>query len=281
MKKREIVILAFLAGILSSCIGTKDIKYLQPNENLQINSEGLVPYNVPTYRVTKNDILSLNIITTPKGDAAQFYSSYNTSGSSVPGGTIVGSNGVTMTGGNGNYYFTGLKVDSKGDVNIFGIGFVKAEGRTLEDITHEIQQKVNENFLEGKSEVRLNIDGIRYYILGDIETTEMTGEKVAYKQTLTITEALAMNGGLNRTIDRKNIILHRKLPEGIKIVKLDLTRDDVMNSPYYWIQNGDEIYLNTRPRNLHGFGKEPIQTITTGVSLITTAMTVYLLFSRL
>ena len=88
MKKREIVILAFLAGILSSCIGTKDIKYLQPNENLQINSEGLVPYNVPTYRVTKNDILSLNIITTPKGDAAQFYSSYNTSGSSVPGGTI-------------------------------------------------------------------------------------------------------------------------------------------------------------------------------------------------
>ena len=281
MKKREIVILAFLAGILSSCIGTKDIKYLQPNENLQINSEGLVPYNVPTYRVTKNDILSLNIITTPKGDAAQFYSSYNTSGSSVPGGTIVGSNGVTMTGGNGNYYFTGLKVDSKGDVNIFGIGFVKAEGRTLEDITREIQQKVNENFLEGKSEVRLNIYGIRYYILGDIETTEMTGEKVAYKQTLTITEALAMNGGLNRTIDRKNIILHRKLPEGIKIVKLDLTRDDVMNSPYYWIQNGDEIYLNTRPRNLHGFGKEPIQTITTGVSLITTAMTVYLLFSRL
>jgi len=281
MKKREIVILAFLAGILSSCIGTKDIKYLQPNENLQINSEGLVPYNVPTYRVTKNDILSLNIITTPKGDAAQFYSSYNTSGSSVPGGTIVGSNGVTMTGGNGNYYFTGLKVDSKGDVNIFGIGFVKAEGRTLEDITREIQQKVNENFLEGKSEVRLNIDGIRYYILGDIETTEMTGEKVAYKQTLTITEALAMNGGLNRTIDRNNIILHRKLPEGIKIVKLDLTRDDVMNSPYYWIQNGDEIYLNTRPRNLHGFGKEPIQTITTGVSLITTAMTVYLLFSRL
>ena len=281
MKKREIVILVFLAGILSSCIGTKDIKYLQPNENLQINSEGLVPYNIPTYRVTKNDILSLNIITTPKGDAAQFYSSYNTSGSSVPGGTIVGSNGVTMTGGNGNYYFTGLKVDSKGDVNIFGIGFVKAEGRTLEDITREIQQKVNENFLEGKSEVRLNIDGIRYYILGDIETTEMTGEKVAYKQTLTITEALAMNGGLNRTIDRKNIILHRKLPEGIKIVKLDLTRDDVMNSPYYWIQNGDEIYLNTRPRNLHGFGKEPIQTITTGVSLITTAMTVYLLFSRL
>ena len=90
-----------------------------------------------------------------------------------------------------------------------------------------------------------------------------------------------MNGGLNRTIDRKNIRLHRKLPEGIKIVTLDLTREDLMNSPYYWVQNGDEIYLNTRRRNLNGFGKEPIQTLTTGVSLITTALSIYYLFSRL
>ena len=41
-----------------------------------LNSEGLISYdNMPKYRVTKHDILKLNIITTPKGDAAQFYSS--------------------------------------------------------------------------------------------------------------------------------------------------------------------------------------------------------------
>lgn len=272
MKKS--IFLGFIVSLMSltSCIGTKDIKYLQSSENLQINSEGLVSYNIPVYRVTKNDMLSLNIITTPKGDAAQFYSSYNTTSA---GG------GISMTGTNGNYYFRGLKVDSKGDINIFGIGFIKAEGRTIEEITKEIQVRVNENFLEGKSEVRLNLDGIRYYILGDVETTDLTGEKVAYKHTLTITEALAMNGGLNRTIDRKNIRLHRKYPEGIKIVTLDLTREDLMNSPYYWVQNGDEIYLNTRSRNLHGFGKDPINTITTGVSLMSTALSIYLLFTRL
>lgn len=288
MKKS--IFLGFIVSLMSltSCIGTKDIKYLQSSENLQINSEGLVSYNIPVYRVTKNDILSLNIITTPKGDAAQFYSSYNVSGGGEGGSgnlnpSIVssGSGSVSVSGANGNYYFKGLKVDSNGDINIFGIGFVKAEGRTLEDITKEIQVRVNENFLEGKSEVRLNLDGIRYYILGDVETTDLTGEKVAYKHTLTITEALAMNGGLNRTIDRKNIRLHRKYPEGIKIVTLDLTREDLMNSPYYWVQNGDEIYLNTRSRNLHGFGKDPINTITTGVSLMSTALSIYLLFTRL
>lgn len=275
--------------LLTSCITTKDVRYLQPSESLVINEEGLVPYNIPIYRITKNDILNLNIVTTPKGDAAQFYSSYNTSGgvkegsTSNPaittGGVVAGSTG--NRGGNRTFYFNGLKVDANGDINVFGIGYIKAEGRTLDDITKEIQEKVNENFLEGKSEVRLNTDGITYYILGDVETTGISGEKVAHKNTLTITEALAINGGLNRTIDRKEIVIHRKLPEGIKIAKIDLTREDIMNSPFYYVQNGDEIYLNTRGKSLNGFGKDPIQTLTTGVSVITTALSIYLLLKNL
>jgi len=275
--------------LLTSCITTKDVRYLQPSESLVINEEGLVPYNIPIYRITKNDILNLNIVTTPKGDAAQFYSSYNTSGgvkegstnnpAITTGGVVAGSTG--NRGGNRTFYFNGLKVDANGDINVFGIGYIKAEGRTLDDITKEIQEKVNENFLEGKSEVRLNTDGITYYILGDVETTGISGEKVAHKNTLTITEALAINGGLNRTIDRKEIVIHRKLPEGIKIAKIDLTREDIMNSPFYYVQNGDEIYLNTRGKSLNGFGKDPIQTLTTGVSVITTALSIYLLLKNL
>lgn len=275
-----------LPFLITSCITKKDVRYLQPSESLVINEEGLIPYNMPTYRITKNDILNLNIVTTPKGDAAQFYSSLNTSGG--VGGTAntalagggAGVGGSTV-GGNRNFYFNGLKVDSKGDINVFGIGFVKAEGRTLEDVTQELQEKVNENFQEGKAEVRLNTDGITYYILGDVETTGISGEKVAHKNTLTITEALAINGGLNRTIDRTNIVIHRKLPEGIKVAKIDLTREDIMNSPYYYIQNGDEIYLNTRGKSLNGFGKDPVQTLTTGVSVITTALSIYLLLKNL
>jgi len=271
-----------LPFFITSCITKKDVRYMQPSESLVINEEGLIPYNIPTYRITKNDLLNLNIVTTPKGDAAQFYSSLNTSGGTSGGinPALAGGSG-SATGGNINFYFNGLKVDSKGDINVFGIGYIKAEGRTLEDITQEIQDKVNENFQEGKSEVRLNTDGITYYILGDVETTGLSGEKVVHKNTLTITEALAINGGLNRTIDRQNIVIHRKLPEGIKVAKIDLTREDIMNSPYYYVQNGDEIYLNTRGKSLNGFGKDPVQTLTTGVSVITTALSIYLLLKNL
>ena len=270
---------------MSSCITQKDIRYLQPSESLTINEEGLVPYNVPEYRITKADILTLNVVTTPKGDAAQFYSSLNASTASGGSAQATGGGGATAggggTGGNATFYFNGLKVDSNGDVNVFGIGYVKAEGRTVEDITKEIQTRVNENFLQGKAEARLNLDGIRYYILGDIESTQITGEKVAYLTQLNIMQALAMNGGLNRTVDRKSITIHRKYPEGIKTAKLDLTREDAMNSPYYWLQNGDIIYLNTNGKSINGFGKEPLQSLTTGVSLITTVMSIYLIITRL
>lgn len=265
--------------LLASCITTKDVKYMQPSESLVINEEGLIPYNVPIYRVTKNDMLTLDIVTTPKGDAAQFYSALNASGSA--GGVNVGVTGGAGTGGNAMIYLRGLKVDSKGDINIFGIGYVKAEGRTIEEISEDIQEKVNENFQDGKSEVRLNTDGITYYILGDIETTGITGEKKAYKNTLTLTEAISINGGLNRTVDRKNIVVYRKLPEGIKKAQIDLTREDVMNSPYFYVQNGDEILLTTQRRALNGFGKDPIQTLVSGVSVITTALSIYLLIKNL
>lgn len=281
---KHLLLLALPLLITTSCITTKDVRYMQPSESLVINEEGLIPYNIPVYRITKNDILNLNIVTTPKGDAAQFYSSLNTSGSGAATNSIANGGGASSGGtggGNSTFYFNGLKVDNNGDINVFGIGFIKAEGRTIAEVSSEIQDKVNENFQEGKSEVRLNTNGITFYVLGDVETTGVTGEKVVHKNTLTITEAIAMSGGLNRTVDRKNIVIHRKLPEGIKKAIIDLTREDVMNSPYYYVQNGDEIYLNTRAKSLNGLGKDPIQTLTTGVSVITTALSIYLLLKNL
>lgn len=286
MMKNKIYIIFFLSMFfaVTSCITTKEVRYLQPSETLTLNEEGLVPYNMQEYRITKNDMFDLNIITTPKGDAAQFYSSLNSSGGQSSGQSSAGGSLQSSGSGSGskaNFYFNGIRVDSRGDIYVFGIGYIKAEGRTVEDLEQEIQNSVNENFLEGKSEVRLNMDGIRYHILGDIETTGLTGEKVSHSNSINILEAISQNGGLNRTIDRKNIVIQRKYPEGIKTARLDLTREDAMNSPYYWLQNGDMIYLNTRQKSFYGFGKDPLQTVTTGVSLLTTAMSIYLLISRL
>lgn len=266
MKKIRLFLLLPLLMLFVSCLGIKDVKYLQPNENLQLNSEGLIPYdNIPKYRVTRHDVLKLNIITTPKGDAAQFYSSLNTQ-QGLSGGA------------GGDFYFSGLNIDEEGYVYVMGMGKIKAEGRTIPEIAAEMQQKVNENFLPEKSEVRLFLEGIRYTFISDVNGKNFV--KTTPRTTLSIIDAIAESGGLDKQVDRKNIIVYRKLPEGIKKAQIDLTREDIQNSPYFWVQNGDTYMFNTRPRSFYGFGKEPIQTLTTGISLVTTALSIYLLFSR-
>ncbi len=275
MKKHKLLFLIPLLVLLTSCITTKDVRYLQPNESLQLNSEGLVSYeNIPQYRITKNDMLKLNIITTPKGDAAQFYSTMYAAQNS--GGSNSGSSSGS---GSSNFYFNGLKLDENGEVYIFGIGKMKAEGKTTQQLSQEIQEKVNENFLPEKSEVRIFLEGIKYTMLFDIDGQSVN--KTVMQPTLTIYEAIAESGGLDRRIDRKNVVVYRKFPEGIKKAQIDLTREDIQNSPYFWVQNGDLIMFNTRAKSFYGFGKEPIQTLTTGVTLLTTALSIYLLFSKL
>jgi polysaccharide export outer membrane protein len=261
--KKIILPLALILS-LSSCLTRQDIQYLQPNKELQLNEAGMVAYNMPEYKLNKNDILTLNIVTTTKGDAEQFYSALNT----------------TVTGGTsgGNFYFSGLKINEKGEIYVFGIGFIKAEGRSVAQISKEIQQQVNKNFVEGKSEVRLNLEGIRYFFLSDMGKA---GEFISPKQSLTILEAIASNGGLDASIDRTKVRVYRKHPEGTKMAQIDLTREDIQNSPYFYVQNGDLIMFDTRGRNLNGFGKEPLQTITAGVSVLTTAISIYLLIKNL
>lgn len=268
MMKKNNILLLIIFIIFTSCTSVKELRFAQPNENLVLNSDGLVSYdNIPKYRITKLDILKLSIITTPKGDAAQFYSSQY----AQQGG------GSSSEGG--DFYFGGLKLDENGDIYIFGIGKIKAEGKTTNELSAEIQEKVNENFQPEKSEVRIFLEGIKYTFLYDLNGKSL--QKTAKENVVSIYDAIAENGGLDRTVDRKNVIIYRKFPEGIKKAQIDLTREDIQNSPYFWIQNGDLIMFNTKPKSLYGFGKEPIQTLTTGVSILTTALSIYLLFSKL
>lgn len=270
MMKKNIWWILLLTGTALSCLQVKEVRYLQPHENLVLNEEGLIPYdqNLP-YRINKNDLLKINIITTPKGDAAQFYSSLHAQQGNVS----------TPINTEGNFYFNGVRLNEKGEILVFGIGFIIAEGKTTDELAAEIQEKVNENFLPGKSEVRVFLEGIKYTILYDLEGKSK--QKIIKEPSINILEAIAENGGLDRTIDRKKVIVYRKFPEGIKKAQLDLTREDLQNSPYFWIQNGDLILFNTKAKSLYGFGREPLQTLTTGVTLLTTVLSIYLLFTKL
>lgn len=59
----------------------------------------------------------------------------------------------------------------------------------------------------------------------------------------TITQALSLAGDLNITAMRKNMMLVREIDGKRNYIPIDLTSKNIFRSPYYYLKNNDEIYV--------------------------------------
>lgn len=237
----KLFIFTILSSILlSSCIGVKELKYLQPSENLQLNQYGLIPVAYETYRIKKDDILTMTLITSDE-NASKFLTNENTTyfkaGSSPTDGRL-------RTGG--------LIVDPNGYITIYGLGEFYVYGLTLKEVTDLVQTKLNQVlYNNGKAEVRMNLGAIKYYMVGEVG---VPGEKIEQSNRIDLLQAIAKSGDLTKFADRRHIRIVREYPEGKKNITLDITRDDILNSPYFYLQSGDQIIIDPLKEKISGLG---------------------------
>jgi polysaccharide export outer membrane protein len=59
----------------------------------------------------------------------------------------------------------------------------------------------------------------------------------------TILEGLGLAGDLTPLGNRRNVKLIRQTANGSEVVLLDLTRPNLLSSPYYYLQPNDAIYV--------------------------------------
>ena len=83
-----------------------------------------------------------------------------------------------------------------------------------------------------------------------------------------------MAGDLTVYGQRNNVMLIRETEKGREIVKINLLNRDVLNSPYYYIRNGDIIYVEPSKAKVT-FTDRTVQLIPI-VTSITTAFVVAL-----
>ncbi|WP_317045270.1 polysaccharide biosynthesis/export family protein [Formosa algae] len=126
--------------------------------------------------------------------------------------------------------------------------------------------------------VTVKLTGLRYTVSGEVEAP---GTNTLFQDRVNIFEAIANAGEIPITGDRKDILIIRQYPQGQKIHHLDITREDVMSSPYYYIQPNDIIYVKPLPQKSWGTGETGMQTLTTIATIITLGTTTLLLIDRL
>jgi polysaccharide export outer membrane protein len=272
MNFKKIFLLLFCPFLLSSCIGLRDLKYVQPSENTQLNEYGLIPVTYEVYRIKKDDILAMTLITSDE-NASRFLGTENTSQFKGAGGSGAGTN-MNL------YRINGLAVSAEGNINIYGLGEFHVYGLTLEEVRKIVQARLDSIlYNEGKAEVRINMASIRYIMLGEINSP---GEKTESDVRVDLLSAIAKAGDLTRFADRKRIKIIREYPEGKKFITLDITKEDIMNSPYFYLQSGDQIVIDPRREKVTGVGGgtalgDVLQFLSVGMTAITT----YLFFKSL
>ncbi len=257
---------------LNSCITLKDLKYLQEDENLVLNQDGLIKENIEPYRLRIDDVVKIYIETSDP-DANLLFGPNN-----------IQQNGSSTTNSSNNnsgggFYMNGLQIQYDGYINAYGLGQIQASGNTLDQLKKAIQQKLDKLYQPGKAIARVYLEGINFTIMGEVQ---QPGNKTVQKYRLNLIEALAQSGDFTQLADRTNIHLIRQYPEGQKRVTLDITKENVMNSPYFYLHPNDIIIVDPRKEKVTGIGGgTTLGDVTQVLSITVQAITMYLFFKSL
>lgn len=70
------------------------------------------------------------------------------------------------------------------------------------------------------------------------------GQKESVSQKINVFQALGLAGDMTDYGDRTNVKLIRTGDDGVdQIVNVDLSRSDIVNSPYYYMKQNDILYV--------------------------------------
>ncbi|PDS26651.1 polysaccharide biosynthesis/export family protein [Flavobacterium branchiophilum] len=251
-----------ISFLLFSCVSTKKLIYLQPNNPTE-NSSIVAPVNSKPYRIQANDILSINIKTVDPKLSALF--------TATSAENIVKSEQLV--------YYDGYTVSDVGTIRMPILGEIKVIGMTTSEIRILIEEKLLKDYLNKESNLFVNVklSGFRYTINGEVGAT---GSKILYQEKVNIMEAIANAGDISVTGDRKNVLVIRQNPQGATMQSIDLTDVNAMNSPVYNLLPNDYIYVKPLKQKTWGTGKTGIESLSTIITLLSLATTTYLLLKK-
>ncbi|MBP6089698.1 MAG: polysaccharide biosynthesis/export family protein [Crocinitomicaceae bacterium] len=138
----------------------------------------------------------------------------------------------------GNPARDGYLIDPEGTINLPIIGKFHIAGLTRMEAIQQLEAKIG---LYIKSPViQLQIQNYKITVLGEVRNP---GTFKIPNERITLLEAIGLAGDLKATGVRKNVLIVRD-ENGVKTeFRVDLTSKDIFQSPAYYLQQNDVIYV--------------------------------------
>jgi len=239
MKLKYLLAIFFTLSLFTfSCTPYKGVPYFQDLKRDSIQAEKIMNYTPLT--IQPGDLLALNVNSLNHEADQQF--NYNLE---RPSG-INSVTGLTDNGTSSEGTVFGYLVDEEGNINLPIIGEVKVSGLSTKQVSVDLQTRLATVLSNPIVNVRLVNFSVS--ILGDVKTP---GVFTIANEKTTVTEAIALAGDLNTTGIR-NILLIREVDGIRKYIPIDLKSKNFMNSPYYYLENKDVIYVQPNKDKVSG-----------------------------
>lgn len=165
------------------------------------------------------------------------------------------------------------QIDQEGNIELPGLGTVQAAGKTRNQLVTEIKKQ-----LEGKIKdpvVTVRILNYKISVQGEVNRP---GSFPIATERVTLLEALSMAGDLTIYGKRDNILIIRE-ENGVKsFQKVDITKADFINSPYYYLSQNDVVYVEPNKTRVNSSVIGP--NITVGISALSLIITIVALTTR-
>ena len=253
MKYARIFVFAAALAMAASCASYKDIIYFQDIDDVELR-----PISSEFEAVIKKDDRLTIVVSGPDKSVT---APYNLTLSEMSNGSSANSDPERAT--------LSYLVDAEGNIDFPTLGTIHVEGMTRNELVDYLTAEVGKDVKDPI--VYVSFRNYKITILGEVRspgTYTMDSEKI------NILQALGKAGDLNLTAQRDGIILIREVNGEQKHFKIDLKDSHVLDSPYFYLQQNDVLYIPPSPTRVAtattatGIWSVILSSVTTTIALI-------------
>lgn len=228
MKIRKVVCMLTLSTLLvSGCTSYQKSLYLQNKQVLNESLEG----QLYDFRIMPKDELTILVSTTDPEASAPFYRKIGQSKESTSSSNSVGMQDAKLLA---------YLVDNQGCIDFPVLGSLKVMGLTNRECENLIREKLRP-YLKETPNVTVRTSNYKFSVLGEVNAP---GTYTTDAEKVTIFEALAQAGDMTLFSVRDDVQLLREDSTGVRrVYHLNLTEADVAQSPYFYLQQNDVVYV--------------------------------------
>lgn len=220
------IVFAVLCMTLGSCGSSKQIAYFQNADSLSYAaSKGLFDA-----KIMPKDLLTITVSTTDPKAATPFNLSVT---------NTLNATGYLSTGAGSLQTYL---VDNDGFINFPVVGQLKVGGMTKRQCENYIRDKILPYMSKTENPiVTVKMTSFKVTVAGEVKAP---GVFNVDQEKISVIEALARAGDLTIYGKRGNVLLIREDATGEKSVhRLNLNDANLINSPYYYLQQNDYLYV--------------------------------------